>query len=146
MVRRFHTQHGPAVFQWCEAQANIEAPRRICRVATKRCRIDALKEPIHKKRANSFATIGGQYSDAQFRRSLVYESVPWIGCRKEPQPGCAYWNTLNQRDQTRIAASRSPALDVSGNGRIAENRLWQGRLARRHKQGKVQHFPQEWLV
>ena len=145
MVRRFHTQHSPAVFKWCEAQANIEAPRGICRVATKRCRIDALKEPIHKKRADSFATIG-QYRDAQFRRSLVYESVPWIGCRKEPQPGCAYWNKLNQRDQTRIAASPSPALDVSGNGRIAENRLWQGRLARRHKQGKVQHFPQEWLV
>jgi hypothetical protein len=127
MVRRFHTQHGPAVFQWCEAEADIEAPRRICRVATKRCRIDALKELIHKKRANSFATIGGQHSDAQFRRSLVYESVPRVGCRKEPQPGCAYWNTVNHRDQTRIAASRSPTFDISSNCWIAQNRPGQGR-------------------
>lgn len=109
MVRRFHTQHGPAVFLWCEAQANIEAPRRICGAATNRCRSDALKEPIHKKRANSFATIGGQHSNAQFRRSLVYESVPWIGCRKESQPGCAYWNALNQREQTPIRRFAFPS-------------------------------------
>jgi len=100
LVRRFHTQHGPAAFQRREAQTDIEAPRRIYRVATKRCRIDALEEPIHKKRANSFVTIIWQHSDAKFRRTLVYESVPWVGCRKEPQPSCAYWNTLNQRDQT----------------------------------------------
>ncbi len=144
--RRFYAQHGPAVFQRCEAQANIESPRRIFRVATERYRIGALQKPVHEKRANSFATIGGPHSDAQFRRSLVNESVPRIGCRKVPQPGGAHSNTLNQRNPTGIAPSRSPALDVSRNGRIAHNRSWQRRLARRYKQRQVEHFPQEWLV
>jgi hypothetical protein len=57
MVRRFHTQHGPAVFQWCEAQANIEAPRRICGAATNRCRIDA-RSAIEEGRGDGNEALG----------------------------------------------------------------------------------------
>ena len=115
MVRRFHAQHGPAVFQSCEAQANIEAPRRICRVATKRCRIDPLKEPIHKKRANSFATIGGQYSDAQFE---AFSRLRIRTLDRMPEGTSARLRLLEQAEPARSNLNRRFAFP-------SPRRIWQ---------------------